>query len=136
MQNFTKSTGKHLLRSLFLMQFFRVIERQKVGAKRNFVNRYSAMKRAHLNLILLRYSSVCFCNWIHLRNLSLSVQAGFYYRLHDYSQLVFMRWKFQLGLFKPCENFSSVYRGEIFAYNRNSVIVVAQCARWNLIITV
>ena len=30
------------------MQFFRVIEIQKVGAKRNFVNRYRAMKRAHL----------------------------------------------------------------------------------------
>ena len=48
MQNYATSTGKHLSQSLFMMQFFRVIERQKVRAKHKFVNIYSATKKAHL----------------------------------------------------------------------------------------
>ena len=57
-------------------------------------------------------------------NLSFSVQAGSNYRLRDYFQLVYMKWKFQLGLFKPWGNFSSVYCDKIFVYNRNSIFTL------------
>ena len=61
---------------------------------------------------------------IDLCNLSFSVQAGFNYQLHDYFQPLYMERKFQLGLFKPQENFSSVYHDEIFAYNCNSIFTL------------
>ena len=66
-----------------------------------------------------------------MRNLSFSVQAGFNYRLHDYFQLVYMEWKFQLGLLKPWGNFSSVYRDEIFTYNRNSIFALLSLNMWD-----
>ena len=77
--------------------------------------------KSSLTLFCWDIHQFAFLTWIHVRNLSFSVQTGFNYGLHEYFQLVYMEWKFQLGLFKPWGSFSSVYRDEIFAYNGNSV---------------
>ena len=98
------------------MQSFRVIEIEKVIAKHKFVNRYRATKSAHLYCKWLCCKWACFkfsfasshlnyssemqsvfLTWIQAHNLSFSIQAGFNYRLHDYFQLVYMAWKFQIG---------------------------------------
>ena len=72
-----------------------------------------------------------FLTWIHLCNLSFSDRAGFNYWLNVYFQLIYMKWKFQLGFFKPCGNFSSVYSDEIFAYNPAGMDA-SQMHLWNV----
>ena len=73
--NCAKPAGKHLWQSFFLMQFFRVIEIQKVRAKYKIVNRYSATKRAHL-----------YCKWASFKfsisssHLTLSWRRAISYR--------------------------------------------------------
>ena len=101
----------------------RVIERQKVRAKRKFVNRYSAAKFARLCMLWIFYfiisfkpsvtlfywdiHQLVFLTWIHLHNLFFSIQPGFNYRLYDNFQLAYMQWKFQLSLFKPWVSLST-----------------------------
>ena len=87
----------------FWWNFFEFLKYKKLRAKHKFVNGYSATKSAplycqlasfnfsisssHLDLV---YHQFVFLTWIHVHNLSFSVQAGFNYRLHDYFQLSYM----------------------------------------------
>ena len=121
---FCKTHKKTPVRESFLMQSFRVIEIEKVIAKHKFVNRYSATKRAHLYCKWLCCKWACFkfsfasshlnyssemqsvfLTWIQAHNLSFSIQAGFNYRLHDYFQLVYMAWKFQIAFLQTMVKF-------------------------------
>ena len=93
----------------FWWNFFEFLKYKKLRAKHKFVNGYSATKRAplycqlasfnfsisssHLDLV---YHQFVFLTWIHVHNLSFSVQAGFNYRLHDYFELVYMEWNLSL----------------------------------------
>ena len=81
------------------------------------------------NIVLPRHSYICF-SVKHECNLSFSASAGFNYQLHDYFQLVYIEWTLQLGLLKPWWNFSSVYRDEIFPYNRNSIFTLLSLHMW------
>ena len=94
------------------------------------------------DFFLLRHSPLCSSNYwdfrehAYTRRLSFSAWAGVINGSHDYFQLIYMGWKFQLGVFKPWWNFSSVCGGEISAYNCNFVAIVFTIftyARWNLI---
>ena len=59
------------------------------------------------------YSPFCFSRkwsflWICMPILSFLARAAFIYRLHDCFQIVYVGWKFQLGLFKPWCDFTSL----------------------------
>ena len=109
---------------------------KKIRAKHKFVNKHNATKRAHLyckwasfefsilsshfiilfNVVLLRHSSISFSNMNLQPGLALIIDYMIIFKFH-----VHMEWKFQLGLFKSWLNFCSVYRDEVFEYNRNSI---------------
>ena len=92
--------------------------------------------------VLLRHSPFCSSNYwdfrehAYTRRLLFLAWSGFINRSHDYFQLVYMGWKFQLGFFKPWWNFSSVCGGEIVVFNCNFVAIVFNIftyARWKFI---
>ena len=103
------------------------------------MNKYSTMKRADIyckwasfkfsilssyfiilfNVVLLRHSSISFSNMNLQPGLALIIDYMIIFKFH-----VHMEWKFQLGLFKSWLNFCSVYRDEVFEYNRNSIFTL------------
>ena len=112
---------------------------KKIWAKHKFVKKYSTTKRAHLyckwasfkfsvlsshfiilfEVVVLINSSISFSNMNLQPGLALIIDYMIIFKFH-----VYMEWKFQLGLFRSWLNFCSVYRDEVFEYNRNSIFTL------------
>ena len=125
-----KVVGLRLAQNIGLLKHTNSLnDTQKIKAKHKFVNKYSAMKKAHLyfissfhfiiwfNVVLPRHSSISFSNVNLQSGLALIIDYMIIFKFH-----VHMEWKFQLGLFKLWLNFCLVYHDEFFEYNHNSIL--------------
>ena len=123
---------------------------KKIRAKHKFVNKCSATKGTYLyckwgsfkfsvlsshfivlfNVVLPRHSTISFSKVNLLTGLALIINYMIIFKFH-----VHMEWKFKLGLFKSWLNFCSIYRDEVFEYNRNSIFTLLSLTMRNEILS-